>query len=140
MFSGGVPDERNSGHLDAARRLRLAGIALYFCLALGWTYGILDRETWAANSSFAAEVWIVLFVYLVLGAMLSSWAAVLLPVLTFLLQLPANEGPRVDGRDNWVPGDGLYFSPYALVGVVAGTLIGKRLVAGRLRGASSRAR
>jgi hypothetical protein len=135
MFSGGVPDERNSRHPDAARTVRLAGIALYLCLALGWSYGILDREPWAANVSFVAEVWIVLLVYLVLGAMLSSWAAVFLPVLTFLLQLPVNEGPRADGRDNWVPGDGLYFSPYALVGVLAGTLIGKRLVAGRLRGA-----
>jgi hypothetical protein len=140
MFSGGVADERDNGHSDAVRTLRLAGIALYLCLALGWTYGILDRETWAANISFVAEVWVVLFVYLVLGALLSSWAAVLLPVLTFLLQLPANEGPRVDGRDNWVPGDGLYFAPYALVGVVAGTLIGKRFVARRLRGASSRER
>lgn len=115
------------------RALRLAGIALYLCLALGWTYGILDREAWSANISFAAEVWVVLGIYFVLGAMLSSWAALILPLVTFLLQLPANEGPRVDGRDNWVPGDGLYFSPYALVGVVVGTVIGKRVVVPRLR-------
>jgi hypothetical protein len=100
-------------------------LVVYVAVAVAWTYGVLDRGTISEHIGYVAEAFGVLVVYAAFGFGLASWFALLLPVVTFLIELPANDNPALPGDVTWVPFDAIYFAPFALVGAALGVGVAK---------------
>jgi hypothetical protein len=80
-------------------RLRIWTLALYVVLVVGWTYGVLNDGTLSEHVGFGAEVAGAFVLYAAFGAGLASRWAVLLPLVTFLLELPAGDTGSLGRRD-----------------------------------------
>jgi hypothetical protein len=96
-----------------SRRPRLAvTLVVYVVLAFVWIYGVVNRGDWHDRIGYGIELPVVLVVYLVLAFFLARWWALLLPVATILVALPAGRNVHLDGDLEFV-----FFDPlYALAG------------------------
>ena len=94
-------------------------------LAFVWIYGVVNRGDWHDRIGYGIELPVVLVVYLVLAFFLARWWALLLPVATILVALPAGRNVHLDGDLEFVFFDPLYALPSAALGAAIGVLAGK---------------
>jgi uncharacterized membrane protein YfcA len=102
-------------------------------LALVWIYGVVDHGDRRERFGTALEDLVLPLMYLLLGAAIASWWALLLPFVTIVLALPAGRNYAIEGDLDWVAFDPVGVLPYALVGTAAGVWIGRRLASSRSR-------
>ncbi len=102
-------------------------MTLYVGLAVAWVYAVVANDDWRARVGPGIEFSVLPLVYLLLGAALASWWALLLPVVTIAIALPAGENPAISGDLDWVFFDPLSMLPYALVASALGVFVGRRV-------------
>jgi hypothetical protein len=110
-------------------------LVLYVVAALAWIYAVLDNGNLAHRIGFWPVVVGTIVFYAAVGAGVGSWWALVLPVVTFLLSLPAGDNRDLSGDTTWVPLYGIFFAPWAFAGVAGGVLAAK--LAGRRRATGS---
>ena len=106
----------------SARPIQVAALVLYAAAALVWIYAVLDNDNVADHVGYWAAVAGTIVVYAVVAAALGRWWALLLPLATFLLSLPAGDNPGRSGDVTWVPLYAIFFAPWAYLGIAAGLL------------------
>jgi hypothetical protein len=94
-------------------------------LALVWIYGVVAHGGRRESVGTGVEYSLIPLVYLLLGAAVASWWALLLPFVTILLALPAGRNPAIEGDLDWVFFDPVAMLPYALVTTAVGVWIGR---------------
>jgi hypothetical protein len=104
------------------RPVQAAALVLYAAAALVWIYGVLDNDNVADHVGYWAAVAGTIVVYVVVAAALGRWWALVLPLVTFLLSLPAGDNPDRSGDVTWVPLYAVFFAPWAYAGILAGLL------------------
>ena len=106
----------------SARPIQVAALVLYAAAALVWIYAVLDNDNVADHVGYWAAVAGTIVVYAIVAAALGRWWALLLPLATFLLSLPAGDNPGRSGDVTWVPLYAIFFAPWAYLGIAAGLL------------------
>jgi len=106
---------------------RVAGVlAVYLALALVWIYALLDNPDVGDRVNRFGILLSVALVYALLGAAAANWWAVLLPLVTLLLALPAGSNPQGIGGDTdavWI--ESLLELPWAVPAAAIGVLAGR---------------
>jgi hypothetical protein len=105
----------------------LVAVVLYLVLASVWIYGVVANGDTRAHIGTGVEYTVLPLAYFLLATCIASWWAIVLPITTVLIALPAKENPRLDGDLDWVFFDPLAVLPYALIAVALGVLAGRRL-------------
>jgi hypothetical protein len=106
---------------------RSVALVLYLVLASVWIYGVVANGDARTHIGSGVEYTVLPLAYFVLAACIASWWAIILPVTTILIALPAKENPRLKGELDWVFFDPVAMLPYALIAVTLGVFAGRRL-------------
>jgi hypothetical protein len=106
----------------SARPVQVTALVLYAAAALAWIYGVLDNDNVADHVGYWPAVAGTIVVNAVVAGAVARWWALLLPIATFLLSLPAGDNPGRSGDVTWVPLYAIFFAPWAYLGIAAGLL------------------
>lgn len=107
--------------------VRIAAAVVYLVLALAWIYAVVAHGDRRDSIGTGVEYSVLPLVYLALGAAMRSWWALLLPVATIVVALPAGENPAIEGDLDWVVFDPIALLPYALLATALGVWSGRAL-------------